>query len=298
MKPQVKTFLAAFCCAALAVCLPLGRGAARTPQASTAAPAAVAASSPLVAPGDAALSHVDLLVPDVAANKKFWVALGGAPVTLGSGSGAVEGVAFGTVRIWLRQADNVGPAAGSEINHIGLYVPNVQQAIDRWKAAGLKTEPGRNAQQSFVSSPGDLVRVEILEMPGQTVPVVFHHVHFYAHANDAGGTAQMQAWYARMFAAAPGKRSGFDNDTLPGGELTFTNSATPTVPTAGRAVDHIAFNVTHLEAYCKALAASGVKFDTPYTKRPELGLAVAFITDPWGTRIELNEALTQSSQLH
>jgi len=29
----------------------------------------------------------------------------------------------------------------------------------------------------------------------------------------------------------------------------------------------------------------------PYTQRPELGLALAFITDPWGTSIELNEGL-------
>ena len=46
-----------------------------------------------------------------------------------------------------------------------------------------------------------------------------------------------------------------------------------------------------LEAYCKKLEASGIKLDTPYTKRPELGISLAFITDPWGTTIELNENL-------
>lgn len=32
-------------------------------------------------------------------------------------------------------------------------------------------------------------------------------------------------------------------------------------------------------------------FDVPYTIRPEIGLAIAFLTDPWGTHIELNEGL-------
>jgi hypothetical protein len=34
-----------------------------------------------------------------------------------------------------------------------------------------------------------------------------------------------------------------------------------------------------------------VKFDMPFTKRPDLGISLAFITDPWGTYIELNEGL-------
>ena len=39
----------------------------------------------------------------------------------------------------------------------------------------------------------------------------------------------------------------------------------------------------------KTLEANGVKLDTPYRKVPQMGFAVAFLTDPWGTRIELTE---------
>ena len=46
-----------------------------------------------------------------------------------------------------------------------------------------------------------------------------------------------------------------------------------------------------LEAFCKKLEASGVKFEIPYRKVPSLGLSIAFLTDPWGTRIELTEGL-------
>jgi catechol 2,3-dioxygenase-like lactoylglutathione lyase family enzyme len=251
--------------------------------------ARTAAQAALSSPGDAVMGHVHLLVSDIDANKKFWMAMGGTPVTLGSGATAIEGVVFGNVRVLLRKADNIGPAAGSGINHIGFYVPNVKAAMAKWKALGLKTEAGRNDQQGFVWTPGDLIRVEILEMPGQTSPVVFHHVHLYA--NSAAAIPEMQAWYKKVFAAVPGKRGAQDNVIVPGGELTFAASEVPVVPTMGRAVDHIGFNVKNLEAFCKKLEAKGIKLDTPYTKRPDLGLSLAFITDPWGTRIELNEPL-------
>jgi hypothetical protein len=34
-----------------------------------------------------------------------------------------------------------------------------------------------------------------------------------------------------------------------------------------------------------------VKFDVPHRKIPALGLSLAFLTDPWGTYIELTEGL-------
>ena len=37
--------------------------------------------------------------------------------------------------------------------------------------------------------------------------------------------------------------------------------------------------------------AQGIKLDRPYTKAPQLGIAIAFIKDPWGTNIELTEGL-------
>jgi catechol 2,3-dioxygenase-like lactoylglutathione lyase family enzyme len=250
----------------------------------------------LVMPGDVSMGHAHLRVSDIAANKHFWVGVGGTPFTLGSGDTAIEGVTFGSVRILLSKGDNIGLAVGSAVNHIGFYVPNVKAAIAKWKDMGFKTENGRNDQQGWVWTPGDLIRFEILEMPGQTVPVAFHHVHLFVAANAAGGIPEAQAWYAKMFAATPGKRAAFDIDNITGGELTFSKSDMPTVPSAGRAVDHIGFWVKNLEAYCRKLEANGIKLEMPYTRRPDLGFSQAFITDPWGTRIELNEPLTQTSQ--
>ena len=82
----------------------------------------------------------------------------------------------------------------------------------------------------------------------------------------------MQSWYVKMFGAKAGKRGQFDAADIPGANLTFTKSDTATVPTKGRMLDHIGFEIVGLEAFCKKAEANGLKFDMPYTKRPDLGI--------------------------
>src|ERR1700731_801320 len=241
-----------------------------------------------------AMGHVHLAVQDIEATKKFWIAVGGTPA---SKLGANEVVKFPGVLILIRKAmDPTAGTVGSTVNHIGFLVPNVEQARAKWKSAGLIMEPPNpaNAKQIYLHSPDDLVRVEILEDAMQTVPIKFHHVHFFVA--DSGGTNSVlaiQAWYAKTFGAKPGKRGQFEAADLPGVNLTFTKSDTPTVPTKGRALDHIGFEIKGLEAFCKKLEANGMKLDMPFTNRPDLGISLAFITDPWGTYIELNEGLNR-----
>ena len=243
----------------------------------------------VAAPGESGVSmgHVHFLVQDVDAWKKFWTTMGGTPAKLGPN----DVFKFPGVLILIRKGDNTGGSIGSIVNHIGFHVPNTAEAIARWKAAGLKTENGQPGQ-GFVWAPDDVTRIEILEDKTQTVPIAFHHVHFYV-ADSAGGSnvLEMQSWYAKMFGAKPGKRGQFDAADLPGVNLTFTKSDTPTVTTKGRVLDHIGFEINGLEAFCKKAEANGVKFDVPFTKRPDLGISLAFMTDPWGTYIELNEGL-------
>jgi len=241
-----------------------------------------------------AMGHVHLAVQDIEATKKFWIAVGGTPV---SKLGANEVVKFPGVLILIRKAmDPPAGTVGSVVNHIGFLVPNVAATRAKWQAAGLMMEPPNpaNAKQIYVHTPDDLVRIEILEDAMQTEPIKFHHVHFFVA--DAGGTNSvlaMQAWYAKTFGAKPGKRGQFEAADLPGVNLTFAKSDTPTVGTKGRALDHIGFEIKDLKAFCKKAEAAGIKLDMPYTPRPDLGIALAFITDPWGTYIELNEGLNK-----
>jgi catechol 2,3-dioxygenase-like lactoylglutathione lyase family enzyme len=83
----------------------------------------------------------------------------------------------------------------------------------------------------------------------------------------------------------------FVTDQLPGVTLSFSPSATATVGTEGRALDHIGFEVKNLEAFTKKLEADGVTLTVPYRQVPALGIAIAFIKDPWGTNIEMTEGL-------
>jgi catechol 2,3-dioxygenase-like lactoylglutathione lyase family enzyme len=241
-----------------------------------------------------AMGHVHLAVQDIEATKKFWIAVGGTPA---SKLGANEVVKFPGVLILIRKAmDPPAGTVGSVVNHIGFLVPNVAATRAKWQAAGLMMEPPNpaNAKQIYVHTPDDLVRIEILEDAMQTVPIKFHHVHFFVA--DAGGTNSvlaMQAWYAKTFGAKPGKRGQFEAADLPGVNLTFAKSDTATVGTKGRALDHIGFEIKDLQAFCKKAEAAGIKLDMPYTPRPDLGIALAFITDPWGTYIELNEGLNK-----
>ena len=229
------------------------------------------------------MGHLHLNVHDVQANKSLFVSMGGTALPE---LGDFEVIKFPGVLVFLRQQGPTGPSVGSVVNHVGFQVPNVAQSMTKWKAAGLKTESGTNAQQGFVITP-DGLRIEILEDTTMTVPIKMHHVHFFV---DQAAISEMQAWYAKTFGAKPGKRANFEADDVPGVNLTFAPSMTPVVPTKGRVLDHIGFEVVNLEAFCKKLEASGVKLDRPYTKNPN-GLALAFITDPWGTNIELNEGL-------
>jgi catechol 2,3-dioxygenase-like lactoylglutathione lyase family enzyme len=241
-----------------------------------------------------AMGHVHLAVQDIEATKKFWIAVGGTPA---SKLGANEVVKFPGVLILIRKAmDPPAGTVGSVVNHIGFLVPNVAATRAKWQAAGLMMEPPNpaNAKQIYVHTPDDLVRIEILEDAMQTEPIKFHHVHFFV--TDAGGkdsVLAMQAWYAKTFGAKPGKRGQFEAADLPGVNLTFAKSDTPTVGTKGRALDHIGFEIKDLQAFCKKAEAAGIKLDMPYTPRPDLGIALAFITDPWGTYIELNEGLNK-----
>ena len=120
------------------------------------------------------------------------------------------------------------------------------------------------------------------------VPIANHHIHFYTSS-----VADTKAWYVKTFDATPGKRGPFEAADLPGVNLTFSEAKDPVVGTKGRALDHIGFEVRDLEAFCKKLEAAGIKFDLPYRKIPSLSLAIAFLTDPWGTNIELTEGMSR-----
>ena len=253
----------------------------------------------LVAPGTAVaqafppneagvtMGHWHLNSVSVEANQKILVGMGGTAIKPGD----FNIVRFPGVAVFLhlRQTGTAptGGTDGSVVNHVGFIVPNVQEAVARWKAAGVPVKPGNNERldQAWVTTP-DGLRIEVLEDKAQTMPIRHEHVHFFVEEAEI---PQMQAWYVKHFGAKAGVRNNAPVADIPGTQLRFNKSATPTVTTKGRVLDHIGFDVTDLRETLKRLEAAGVKIDRPYTPNPLTGDGLAFIYDPWGTYIELNE---------
>ena len=233
------------------------------------------------------MGHWHLNTRDVEANKKIFVAMGGTAIKAGN----FEVVRFPGVAVYLHLAPGASPptggTVGTVVNHVGFLVQNVQESTARWKAAGVPVLPGGNGRtdQAFVVTPDEL-RIEILEDKNQKLPIQHHHIHFFV---PESAIPEIQAWYAKTFGAKPGMRGQNKAADIPGVNLTFSKADMPTVTTKGRVLDHIGFDVKNLEAFCKTLEAAGIKLDRPYTKNPQTGGALAFIYDPWGTYIELNE---------
>jgi lactoylglutathione lyase len=64
----------------------------------------------------------------------------------------------------------------------------------------------------------------------------------------------------------------------------------PSGPSVGTGANHIGFSFANLDAKVKALEGAGVKFEGAAATRDIKGLfKIAFVFDPWGTRIELVE---------
>ena len=233
------------------------------------------------------MGHWHLNSSDVAANKKIFVGMGGTAMKPGD----FEIVQFPGVIILLHlrpgAAPSTGPTEGTVVNHVGFVVQNVQESVAKWKAAGVPVLPGNNNRldQAFVVTP-DGLRIEILENKTQKYPIQHEHVHLFL---PEAAIAESQAWYAKTFGAKPGVRNNAAVADVPGVQMRFAKADKPMVTTKGRVLDHIGFDVKDLQAFIKKLEADGIKLDRPYTKNEQTGDALAFITDPWGTYIELNE---------
>ena len=264
-------------------------------------PSAIAQLAP---PNDAgvAMGHLHYVVRDVEANTAFWVALGGEAERVGE----TVVVTFPDVLVLLDEGESSGNTEGSILNHMAFRV----QSLETVAAAGLELESlGSFSGIANAFSPGG-ERIELFDDTATNLtftrddggadavsrrhnerldgPVRAHHLHLYL-VDDA--VQEAQRWYATNFGGVPGMRWRYDAVDLPGINFNFSyNPDAGGAPTRGRMLDHIGFEVEHLERFCRALEARGVAFETPYRRSPE-GIGYAFLTDPWGVRIALTDGL-------
>jgi catechol 2,3-dioxygenase-like lactoylglutathione lyase family enzyme len=109
----------------------------------------------------------------------------------------------------------------------------------------------------------------------------YHHVHLTAPKAE-----EAAAWYIKHMEcqAVPGRP-----ERAKCGTTWFLFAAgTPSAPSVGSGVNHIGFSFKDIDAKMKALEAAGIKAEGPV--RDVAGLfKLAFVSDPWGTRIEIVE---------
>lgn len=247
----------------------------------------------------AVVSHWHHLnVTSVDEHLAFWVgALGGS---------RVQGVWLGVVTLdlsgvlmTLTPQPPSGGTKGTTVNHLGFQVPNLRRVLDRVRAAGCAVVtraelPAQNPVTDdigFVASSGNYVafvmapdetKVELVEAPSMSRSVALHHVHF-----SAPDVATMRAWYVENFGASAEVRGAFQTAELPCVSLRFSPGATPLAATRGRVLDRLGFDVTNLPDLVSRLEAAGGVMDHDKAARSAGSIIV---TDPWGTRLELNDA--------
>ena len=230
------------------------------------------------------MGHWHLASQDIEANKKIFLAMGGklympggAPVIMFPGL---------YINLNLGTAKGEGGTQGSVVNHVGFIVDNVQQRVAQWKAAGVTVLPGGNGRldQAYVVTP-DGVRMEILEDKTQTVPIRNEHVHLSLPAAEI---PKAQAWYAKTFGGKASTRNNAPVVDIPGVQIRFATADAKQVPTKGRVLDHIGFDVKDHPAFVRKIEAEGIKLDQPVATSAA-GNTITYITDPWGTRIEIVE---------
>ncbi|MEO8257456.1 MAG: VOC family protein [Acidobacteriota bacterium] len=118
--------------------------------------------------------------------------------------------------------------------------------------------------------------VVVIGLHAQTFP--YDHMHF-----NAADPAAAVAWYAANLGGKPG--AGPDRVVI--GRTIFAFAKLENAPpSAGGAIDHIAFSVADVDGTMKTLQAAGAKLLTPPSDSPAIGKA-GVVQDPFGVKIEL-----------
>jgi len=247
------------------------------------------AKAQLAPPNEAGftMGHVHLNVNDVELNRKFWIDIFGAMPLKREG---LPGVKLPGMLILFTKKAPTGSSVGTVIDHFGVTVRNLAEILKKCRDAGYAVPQEFKGSEGFpnayVTAPDDL-KIELQQDTTLATIAAAHHFH-YMRAEPI----PLRDWYVKTFGFQLAIRGNHQSANLPGMNLSFQpKTPQPELGTKGRVLDHIGFEVKNLEAFCKKLEASGVKFDVPYRKVPNLGLGLAFLTDPAGGYIELTEGL-------
>ena len=249
------------------------------------APVPGVAQSPVTLPYD----HIHLNVPDPAAAAAWYEAnFGGRRITE-----APDRLMYGSTRFMFLRNANGKPSAGSAIDHVGFSVPDLDVAMKRFEAAGVKiTSPTRDVpglfKLAFVEDPWG-TRIEVVQ---DAELLGLHHIHMRHPDPEEAFT-----WLVTSFGgqrtrlkdridAVKYSAEGFSDMWI----LVTRGEAEPSI---GHAIDHIGWRSTGpLADTMAALTAKGVQATSePRSMELPNGPSINFgyVAGPAGARIELVE---------
>src|SRR5437016_1528227 len=202
---------------------------------------ATPASAQLALPNAAGVTygHVHLNVKDIEVHKKLWVEHFGGVVVQ---KGPLTAIRLPGMLIALSPRTPTGGSQGTVMDHFGFKVRNLPEFLAGWRAAGLPVT------QEFIGAEGfpnaylmgpDETRIELQEDKTISARAIAYHIHFLTP-----DYVKLRDWYVELFSLVPRKRGTIDTTAdAPGMNLSFATSATPTVGTKGRTIDHIGFEI-------------------------------------------------------
>jgi len=268
---------------------------------------AIAQTRPFNAAGVTA-GHEHLAGTDAAAHNAFWTALGAVPAQLGTGTQILK---LPGVFIMFQNAGGrggrggnapaagaapaappaaPGPSEGSSVEHLAFKVKSLKDTLAKLDAAGTKPAAGATATQAFVLAPNG-VKVQLVEDTALATPVAS-----YEMLMKVSNAPEAAAWYEKWFGARIVKPGQGIVAEIPGMNIRFAETRDPVAGTQGRAINHIGLEVKNLEALMKKMTDAGVMVNRAYAAAPATIAplkSLGFITDPWGTYIELNEGFSE-----
>src|SRR5581483_4712821 len=137
--------------------------------------------------------HLHLNVSSRDEHKRFWTLVGGKIDTIGAGWAEI--VTFPNGLVFMTDKAPSGGTKGSSVNHIAFGVRNIRAMVGTVRVAGYpivtraEMPPAQTVEDdlayvadqqnhvAFVMGP-DGTKVELFEVPAQSAPVAFHHIHF------------------------------------------------------------------------------------------------------------------------
>ena len=226
------------------------------------------------------VDHIHLAAPDQAKAVEWYRAHFGAQPTPEGPDRAM----LGTTRLIVQRSEMPKPSAGSILGAIGFSVPDLDGAVKKLQADGVKMVMPPMVMQGIRSA-------QVVDPWGTMIDVVqdpkklgLHHITL-----ATPDPAAALAWFAGAFGGKVAKYENAMDGINYGGVWLFATRGNGEA-SAGHSIDHIGFRPANVDDSVAALKAKSAKVTTeprPLVLPSGTAMRLAFIEGPGGVRIEL-----------